>query len=89
MGIISNVYFSSPTANLRPPRRSNDWDELKDRIRQGLMLTAITMMPLSAIMIALSLPIVRVVYERGAFGTDDSRLVSAVLVAASLGSLYF
>jgi putative peptidoglycan lipid II flippase len=89
LGIISNVILAPLLpifARLADPQ---DWDELKDRIRQGLMLTGITMMPLSAIMIALSLPIVRVVYERGAFGAEDSRLVSAVLIAASLGMFVF
>jgi putative peptidoglycan lipid II flippase len=89
LGIISNVILVPLLplfARLADPQ---DWGELKARIRQGLLLTGITMMPLSAIMIALSLPIVRIVYERGAFKSQDSRFVSAVLIAASLGMFFF
>jgi putative peptidoglycan lipid II flippase len=47
------------------------------------------MMPLGAIMIALSLPIVRVVYERYAFKIEDSYLVGSVLMASSLGMFFY
>ena len=67
LGIISNVIlvpFLPIFSRLTDPR---DWPELKDRIRQSLILTALTMLPLSALMITLAGPIVRVVYERYAF----------------------
>jgi putative peptidoglycan lipid II flippase len=89
LGIISNVILVPLLPLFSRLADPKDWGELKDRIRQGLLLTGITMMPLSAMMIALSLPIVRVVYERGAFKTQDSRFVSAVLIAGSLGMFFF
>jgi putative peptidoglycan lipid II flippase len=66
-----------------------DWPELKLRIRQGMVLTAITMLPLSALMMALAFPLVRIVYERYAFTSDTSQLVSSVLVAYSLGMFVY
>ena len=66
-----------------------DWGELKDRIRQGLLLTGVTMLPLSAMMIALSQPIVRVIYERYAFKAADSQLVGSVLLVSSLGMFVY
>jgi putative peptidoglycan lipid II flippase len=89
LGIISNVILVPLLPLFARLAEPQDWGELKARIRQGLLLTGITMMPLSAIMIALSLPIVRIVYERGAFKSQDSRFVSAVLIAASLGMFFF
>ena len=62
LGIISNmilVPYLPLFARLREPEQ---WPELKERIRQALMLTGITMLPLSALMVALALPTVRVVY---------------------------
>ena len=66
-----------------------NWPELKQRIRQGLMLTALTMLPLSALMVTLALPIVRVVYERGAFNQAASEIVTSVLVAYGIGMFVY
>ena len=66
-----------------------NWDELKQRIRQGLMLTALTMLPLSALMVALALPICQIVYERYAFDNEASQLTAAVLMAYSVGMFVY
>ena len=62
-----------------------NWPDLKLRIRQGLLLAACTMLPLGALMIVLSVPIVQVIYERGAFKQDATQLVSSLLVAYGIG----
>ncbi|MDY7021990.1 MAG: murein biosynthesis integral membrane protein MurJ [Cyanobacteriota bacterium] len=89
LGIISNVIlvpFLPIFSRLREP---SDWPELKNRIRQALMLTALTMLPLSAIMVALALPIVRVVYERFAFDLAASEFVASVLMAYAVGMFVY
>jgi putative peptidoglycan lipid II flippase len=89
LGIISNVIlvpFLPIFSRLADPA---DWPELKVRIRQGLIFTGITMLPLSAIMIVLALPIVRVVYERHAFNQDASQFVASVLIAYSIGMFVY
>ncbi|MEL6232445.1 MAG: lipid II flippase MurJ, partial [Cyanobacteria bacterium J06627_3] len=89
LGIISNVIlvpFLPIFARLADPIH---WDELKQRIRQGLMLTAVTMLPLSAVFITLALPMVRVVYERGAFDQSASQLVTSVLVTYGVGMFVY
>ncbi|MEM7770248.1 MAG: murein biosynthesis integral membrane protein MurJ [Cyanobacteria bacterium P01_A01_bin.37] len=89
LGIISSVLLVPllPVfSRLADPR---DWPELKDRIRQGLFLTALTMLPLGALMVALAFPIVRVVYERFAFDEDASVLVSSVLIAYGVGMFFY
>jgi putative peptidoglycan lipid II flippase len=47
------------------------------------------MLPLGALMMALSLPIVRVVYERFAFDKDASEFVAAILMAYGLGMFVY
>jgi putative peptidoglycan lipid II flippase len=89
LGILSNVILSSLLPEFSRLTDPSNWTQLKDRIRQGLVLSGIVMMPLSAIMIALSFPIVQTVYQGGAFKTQDSLLVSSVLVASSLGMSIF
>lgn len=89
LGIISNVLlvpFLPIFSRLADPE---NWPELKVRIRQALVLTALTMLPLGAIMVSLSVPIVRVVYERGAFDRNASALVASLLVVYGIGMFFY
>jgi putative peptidoglycan lipid II flippase len=89
LGIISNmilVPFMPIFSRLAAPE---DWPELKLRIRQGLLLTALTMLPLTAIFMGLSGPIVRIIYQRGAFNADASRDVIPVLMVYGAGMFFY
>jgi putative peptidoglycan lipid II flippase len=89
LGIISNmilVPFMPVFSRLAIP---DQWPELKVRIRQGLLLTALTMLPLTAIFVAISGPIVRVIYQRGAFNANAAEDVAPVLVAYGLGLFFY
>ncbi len=89
LGIISNVILVPLLPVFSRLADPQDWPELKVRIRQGILFTAFTMLPLSALMMTLSLPIVRVIYERYAFGKNASHLVASVLIASSLGMFVY
>ncbi|MEM9772510.1 MAG: murein biosynthesis integral membrane protein MurJ [Cyanobacteria bacterium P01_D01_bin.73] len=89
LGLVSNIILVPFLPILSRLAGAGDRPELKDRIRQGLMITALTMLPLSAVMVPLSQPIVRVIYERGAFSQADSALVASVLLTASLGMVIY
>ncbi len=89
LGILSNMIlipflpvFSRLTAQER-------WGELKSRVRQGILITAVAMLPLGAIMLALAKPIVRLVYERGVFNPEASALVASVLAAYAFGMFVY
>lgn len=89
LGILSNVIlvpYMPIFSKLALPDR---WPELKDRIRQSLVLSALSMMPLGAMMAALALPAVRVVYERQAFDLEASQLVSALLLVYAIGMFFY
>lgn len=89
LGILSNVIlvpYMPIFSRLAAPR---DWPELKQRIRQSLILTAMSMMPLGALMTALALPAVRVIYERQAFDLAASSLVASVLLAYAIGMFFY
>jgi putative peptidoglycan lipid II flippase len=89
LGIISNtilVPFLPVFSRLAAPE---NWDELKVRIRQGLFLTALTMLPLTAIFTSLSFPIVKLVYQRSQFDESAVKLVTPLLVAYGLGLLFY
>lgn len=85
LGIISNVILVPLLPVFSRLAAPENWPELKVRIRQGLLFTAITMLPMGALMITLAVPIVRVVYERGAFKQNASQLVASLLVAYGIG----
>jgi len=89
LGIISNIILLPLLPMLSRLAAPSDWVNLKLRIRQGLLLTAITMLPLGTLIVALALPAVRVVYERGAFKHQDSMLVTSVLMAYGIGMFVY
>ncbi len=89
LGIISNVILVRllPVfARLADPQ---NWEELKIRIREGLLLSAFTMLPLGALMVALANPIVKIVYERGAFNPEATKLVASLLVVNGIGMFIY
>lgn len=89
LGIISNVILVPLLPILSRLADPANWSDLKLRIRQGLLLTALTMLPLSALFIALAFPLVRVVYERFAFDQNASLIVTQVLIAYALGMFFY
>ncbi|HEY9670787.1 MAG TPA: murein biosynthesis integral membrane protein MurJ [Waterburya sp.] len=89
LGIISNVILVPLLPIFSRLAAPENWPELKQRIRQGLFLTAITMLPLGALMITLAVPIVQVVYQRGAFKNQASQLVASLLVVYGIGMFVY
>jgi putative peptidoglycan lipid II flippase len=85
LGLLSNallVPLLPVYARLTAPE---DRPQLIARIRQGLMLSNASMLPLGALMIGLAGPIVALVYERGAFDHRAASLVASLLVAYGVG----
>jgi putative peptidoglycan lipid II flippase len=89
LGIVSNIIlvpFFPIFSRLTDPTQ---WPELKQRIRQSLILVALTMLPLSAITITLAQPIVTVVYKRGNFNEEAVQLVTMLLMAYAAGMFVY
>ena len=85
LGLLSNallVPLLPVFARLTAPA---DRPELIGRIRQGLMLSTASMLPLGALMVALAGPIVALIYERGAFNASAAALVGGLLMAYGVG----
>ena len=89
LGILSNmilVPYLPLFSRLADPQ---DWPELTQRLRQSLVLVALVMVPLGVFLAVLSLPIVRLVYERYAFDAEASRLVGGILAAYGVGMFVY
>jgi len=85
LGLLSNallVPLLPVYARLTAPE---DRPELIARIRQGLMLSNASMLPLGALMVGLAVPIVALIYERGAFNHEAADLVGTLLMAYGIG----
>jgi putative peptidoglycan lipid II flippase len=85
LGLLSNallVPLLPVYARLTAPQ---DRPELIGRIRQGLMLSNASMLPLGALMVGLAVPIVALIYERGAFDSSAAALVGQLLMAYGIG----
>lgn len=89
LGIISNVIlvpFYPIFSKLAAPE---NWPELKSRIRQGIFLGALAMLPFTAIFMALSLPIIKLAFERGQFNADHAQSVASLLVVYGFGMFFY
>jgi putative peptidoglycan lipid II flippase len=89
LGVLSNMILVPLLPVFSRLADPENWDELKVRIRQGILITAVAMLPLSALLVALALPIVRLIYERAAFDSDASKITGAVLIAYSVGMFVY
>ncbi|MGB0560856.1 MAG: murein biosynthesis integral membrane protein MurJ [Spirulinaceae cyanobacterium] len=89
VGILSNMILVPLLPVFSKLAAPEQWPDLKVRIRQGLLLTALTMLPLTAIFMALSVPIIRLIYERFAFDEEASKLVAPVLMAYGFGMFFY
>ena len=89
LGIISNIIlvpFLPVFSRLAAPE---NWSELKVKIRQGLFLGALSLLPLTAIFMSLALPIVKFAFERGQFDANASQLVASLLVVYGFGMIFY
>ncbi len=62
-----------------------DLPGFRDVVARGLRQINFLLVPASVISAVLALPIVRLLYERGAFGPGETRVVAGALAAFSLG----
>ena len=85
LGLISNALLVPLLPTFARLTALEDRPQLVARIRQGLMLSSASMLPLGALMIGLAGPIVDLVYERGAFDAAAGDLVDGLLMAYGLG----
>jgi putative peptidoglycan lipid II flippase len=89
LGILSNMILVPLLPVFSRLKDPENWDELKTRIRQGMLITAVAMLPLSALLVALALPIVKLIYERVAFDAEATKITGAVLIAYSVGMFVY
>ncbi len=89
LGLISNALLVPllPTfSRLKDPQNKS---KLINRIRQGLIFSTASMVPIGAIFFTLGSPIVTVIYQRGAFNSQATGLVTGILMAYGIGMPFY
>jgi putative peptidoglycan lipid II flippase len=89
LGILSNmvlVPLMPLFASLAVPER---WPELRQRVQQGLVTTAVLILPLSMLLAVLARPIVQMAYQRGQFTAEVTQEVAALLTAYAVGMAFY
>lgn len=78
---IATVLF--PTISRLAAR--DDWEGMRRTLADGVRQIFFMLLPASAFMLALSDPVVRLVYERGVFDADSTAITSEALFFFSIG----
>ncbi|NJK59900.1 MAG: murein biosynthesis integral membrane protein MurJ [Oscillatoriales cyanobacterium SM2_1_8] len=89
LGLLSNVILVPYMPLFSRLAGDGDWSGFAERLRQGLLVTAIAMLPVGALTVALAEPVVRAIYERAAFDREASRLVASLLAAYGVGMFFY
>lgn len=90
LGILSSMILVPLLPVFAKLSAPEHWPDLRQRIRQGMLMTAIAMLPLGGLMMALATPIVQVVYEYGKFKAQSSTgLVASILMAYAVGMFVY
>lgn len=89
LGILSNMVLVPLMPLYSRLAVPESWGELRHRIRQGVMVTAILILPVSMLLTVLARPIVQMAYERGRFGSEVTLEVAALLSAYGVGMLFY
>lgn len=66
-----------------------DWGQLAQAYRQGMRLILVVNIPAAVGLVALSEPIIRLLFQRGAFRPDDTQAMAPVLAMFALGLPFF
>lgn len=89
LGIISNAILVPLYPAFSRLAAPENWSELKVRIRQGIFLSALSMLPFTAIFMSLALPITKLAFERGQFSSQDAEFVASLLVVYGFGMFFY
>lgn len=89
LGILSNVILVPLMPLYSRLAIPTHWPEFRTRIRQGLIVATVTILPAAMLIGVLARPIVQVVYQRGKFTPEIAIEVAALLSAYAIGMVFY
>ena len=84
-GVFVVSIATALTPDLSEKFTNHDADGYRDTLSSGLRATAFVTVPALVGLSALAVPVVGLLYQRGEFSPDDTRLVAAILTAFAIG----
>lgn len=86
-GIARGIFFASLAIVFFPElsRASNDLSKFGKTVTSGLKIVIMIAFPVTAVLIVMRFPIIRLLFERGAFDSGNTAITSAVLGFYSIG----
>jgi putative peptidoglycan lipid II flippase len=85
---IATVLFPTLSRYASDARRTGDYDGFRDTVGAGLRQIAFLLVPAAVVSAVLAEPIVRILYQRGAFHPPQTPVVASALAAFSAGLVF-
>ena len=89
VSLVAVPVYTVLLTDLSAAHHQGNQHTFKEQATAGLSLLFAVSLPATAILIALAVPITRVLYERGQFTASDVTMTSQALVAFALGTLAY
>ena len=84
-GLFGVAIGSVALVELSAQASADSLEGVKEQMRHGLRLVVVIMLPLAAMMIALAVPVVRVIYQHGRFSPENTVATAQALMLYSTG----
>ncbi len=85
IGVLAVPIYTVLLTELSAKNAEGKMTEFKKKADAGMSLLLATCLPATALLVALAIPITRLLYERGHFGAEDVRMTSEALMAYGVG----
>ena len=85
VSLVAVPVYTVLLTELSAAHHGGQLETFKKQAEAGLSLLFAVALPATAVLIALAVPITRLLFERGQFGPDDVRMTSQALMAYGLG----
>lgn len=85
IGLFGVALGTIATAGLARRAAEEDMEGLRNTLRHSVSMLAYLTLPATVGLIVVRVPIVRLIYERGLFGPDDTRATAAALLLYAFG----
>ncbi|EYU34745.1 hypothetical protein MIMGU_mgv1a0226552mg, partial [Erythranthe guttata] len=89
LGALSSIIVLPLVATFSKQVKTSSWDRLVDNLERALLLSMVLLLPIFSVMRVLAEPIIHVLFQRFAFDSSASALVSDLFLAYSLGAPFF
>ncbi|WMV17587.1 hypothetical protein MTR67_010972 [Solanum verrucosum] len=86
LGLLSSIVILPLLPTFSGLIKTESWPTLVEKINRGVLLCMVVLLPIISVMSSLADPIIRVLFERYAFDSSASALVSSLYLFYSLGS---